>query len=254
MGKRVLTIVLSFFLLLFYGCTVNTSPISKSPTQENSHASSTAETIFSPTPKPAAILVPTATTSPVPVILYQEDFEDTSSGWERYNEFDGMLDYENGAYRMRINATDNLFWVQAMLAEPVENVAIQVTTTLLESQPDSPYGIICRLDDNNQYYYFFITGDGHYGIGKFLTVSGMQQTILVDDGGKSSDVIQQGLNAKNIILAICNEERLTLTVNGTLLLETEDYQIEKGNLALLAGVRSMPGIDVLFDDYVVMEP
>lgn len=194
------------------------------------------------------------TETPVPVILYFEDFEDTASGWERYHEYDGILDYEDGAYRMKVDATNNLFWVKAMNPEPFDHALIQVKTILLESQQDAPYGIICRLDENNQYYYFFITGDGHFGIGKHLTNPSLQQILLADDGGQTSTVINLGLNATNTIRVGCNENHLSLFVNDVRLLEAYDDQLQSGNLALLAGVQDSPGIDVLFDDFTVMEP
>ncbi len=61
-------------------------------------------------PEPTATLAPTATPRS---ILMQDDFSDISSGWERYREFDGVLDYveDEEHYQMLVQADDSLWWV-----------------------------------------------------------------------------------------------------------------------------------------------
>ncbi len=251
MIKQIKAILLVCIAAFIAGCSTKPTPTQAEISQPAVTTPPETEMVQEPTEE---VLVPTITALPTPVVIYQEDFGDVNSGWERYNEYDGVLDYENDQYRMRVNATKNLFWVKAAIPDPQSDVAIQVTTYWQESQPDAPFGLICRLDSNNQYYYFYITGDGQYGIGKYLTSPGMEQVDLVDDGGNPSDVIRQGVNAENTLLVVCNGNHLSLTVNQVLLLEVQDDQLSGGELGLLAGVRETPGIDVFFDNYTVMRP
>ena len=246
--------IITLLFCLLTSCTKTNGDTESQPSSEVITTSSAATELKPSTETMEPTLPSIETETAVPIVLYHDNFEDETGGWERYHEYDGILDYENGSYRMKVDATNNLFWVKAMNPEPFDNVFIEVKTVLSESQQDAPYGLICRLDQSNQYYYFFITGDGHYGIGKHLSSPAVQHILLADDGGQASMVINQGLNASNTIRVGCINYQLSLYVNDVLLIEAEDNQFQSGDLALMAGVQETPGIDVLFDNFSVFEP
>jgi hypothetical protein len=68
-----------------------------------------------------------------------------------------------------------------------------------------------------------------------------------------TDVVRQG-NATNRIQAHCDGSTLRLVVNGELLAETMDEDLTSGDVGLLAGSFQNPGTDILFDNFVVLEP
>jgi len=47
---------------------------------------------------------------------------------------------------------------------------------------------------------------------------------------------------------------LTLYVDGVKVLETKDTEIAGGSAGLVVGNRDISGIDVLFDNYIVLKP
>ena len=61
---------------------------------------------------PTNTLEPTLTATPR-TILWQDDFSDVTSGWERYRQFDGVLDYleTDEVYQMQLTQQGNFFWV-----------------------------------------------------------------------------------------------------------------------------------------------
>lgn len=189
------------------------------------------------------------------VILYEDDFSDVNSGWEQYRALDGVLDYEDGGYRMYVDTTNNMFWVQANLTNPLADLIIQVEATQLGGPQDAPFGVICRLDEQYQYYYFYITSGGEYGIGKKVAEGGflVDKLIGMDTPGVSS-AIHQGGSVVNEIVASCIGQTYSLTVNGQLLAEVQDDGILEGDVGLLAGVRTEPMIDVWFDYIKVFQP
>ncbi|MDY7041724.1 MAG: hypothetical protein SVX38_12755 [Chloroflexota bacterium] len=206
----------------------------------------TATPTLTPTTAPTATSAPTATP---PVILFQDDFSDPDSGWERYREWDGVLDYEDGGYRMWINAPSNLFWVNRNL--DLVDVCVAVEATKKDGPDANQFGVMCRLDRTTFNYYAFLIGsDGRYGIGK--VIGGTPELIGVGDW-QYSDAINQG-SGTNHIRAACVGDTLTLFVNGQQLLEVQDGDLLSGDVGLLAGTFDEAGTDILFDDFTLSEP
>ncbi len=241
--------------ILLVACTLSPTPATdpvQLPGEENEN------TPVNPTSMDVTLadrLTPEVLPTSTPILLFADDFSDPNSGWERYREFDGILDYENGGYRMLVDTVNNMFWVQANLAEPLADVVVQVAVTRLSGPQDAPFGVICRLDDQNQYYYFFITSNGGYGIGKQIAQGGFLSSQLIGmDAPGVSDAIHGSENEINEIVASCAGQRLSLMVNGQLLVEVQDGDILQGDVGLLAGVRAEPKIDVWFDTIKVMKP
>ncbi len=76
-----------------------------------------------------ASVEPDAPTAPVSSgqILFQDDFSDTGSGWDRYSDSTTVTDYENGGYRMYVNEDNYDIW-----ANPGRNftdVSVEVSAT-----------------------------------------------------------------------------------------------------------------------------
>ncbi len=225
---------------------------------EDAPASAVEEPASAPTatplPEPTAepTLLPTATPIPteVPTILFQDDFSDVNSGWERYNEFDGVLDYHEGGYRMWVSATDNLFWVN--LGQDFQDVRLEVEAVKLAGPDINQYGLICRLEFTNyNHYAFIITNEGQYGIVK--KVGGRQFEYLGADGLQFNDAILTG-DQMNHIRGDCVGNTLTLYVNGVQLITAQDDTLPTGDVGLAAGTFGDPGTDILFDNFAIIEP
>ena len=70
---------------------------------------------------------------------------------------------------------------------------------------------------------------------------------------KATDAIQQGA-ATNHLRADCVGETLTLYVNDAAVAEAQDTDFASGDVALMAGSYDDPGVEILFDDFVVKQP
>ena len=103
--------------------------------------------------------------TPDPNILFQDDFSDTSSGWDRVNNSDSVTDYADGAYRIWVNKPQYDIW-----ANPGKSFAgdvrIEVDASKKAGPDDNDFGVICRYEDINNFYFFHITSDGYAIIGK----------------------------------------------------------------------------------------
>jgi hypothetical protein len=181
-------------------------------------------------------------------LLFQDDFSDSNSGWDRLTKEDGITNYHNGQYRILVNTTNTDVWANPGLN--FTNTIIEVDATKAGGDDNNDLGVICRYKDGDNFYFFVISSDGYYGIGKFKDG---EQVLVGMESMPPTDVVKQG-NATNHIQAECNGSTLRLVVNGQLLAETTDSDFTSGDAGLLAGSFEDPGTDILFDNFVVREP
>lgn len=181
-------------------------------------------------------------------VLFQDDFSDTSSGWDRVNLPDGVTDYANGVYRIRVNATNTERWAKPGLS--FTDVRIEVDATKIAGDDDNIFGTICRYQDNENFYFFIVSSDGYYGIGKFKN----DQLLLIGvDSMPPSEHINQG-NTTNHLRSDCVGSTLTMYANGEKLAEFHDSDFSYGDVGLVAGALATPGTDIHFDNFMVLKP
>jgi serine/threonine protein kinase len=189
--------------------------------------------------------------SPIPTvgsILFQDDFSDPASGWESYRQVDGVRDYESGAYRILVDVPHNSF-----LSHPGLNFSdaiIEVEATKVGGPDDNYFGVVCRYLDDSNFYFMAISSDGYYAIGK--AVNGDVSLI-----GQEGMIYDQGIHrgeTTNILRAECVSSRLTLYANGKKLAEVEDNDLTYGDVGLIVGSFETPGVNMLFDNFLVARP
>lgn len=186
--------------------------------------------------------------TPTPVVLYSDDFTDPESGWERYNEFDGVLDYVEDGYRMNVLPENSLYWVVG----PGEFGDLRIDTVVQHAggSEQSGMGLMCRYDSEDfSFYGVLIQPDGKYGAFRwenarmqFLDAEALQQSGTVPDG----DSYHIGLE--------CSGEILRFYVNDELLQEVEGIEPGEGQFGLLARSSMEEEVDVVFQSVVVFEP
>jgi hypothetical protein len=181
-------------------------------------------------------------------LLFQDNFTDPRSGWDRVRTEEGMTDYDVDKYRIVVNARNADYWANPGL--DFEDIVVTVETLKLSGPDDNNYGVLCRYQDRDNFYFLVISSDGYYGIGK---VENGQQRLLQPEQMYPSDAILQG-NQYNNLKVVCDGSRLALTVNGELVAETEDQAFRRGDVGLMVGSFDEPGVDVLFDHFTVTVP
>jgi hypothetical protein len=186
---------------------------------------------------------------PMPAgVLFQDDFSDTSSGWDRVDVSEGITDYADGIYRIFVNTDNTDVWANPGL--DFTDTSIAVEATKVGGPDDNDFGVICRYEDNENFYFFIISSDGFYAVGK--VVDGVQE-LLGETEMMSGESIKKG-SVTNDIQVECVGSRLTLSVNGTQLTSVEDTTFTSGDVGLVAGTFEEPGTDIQFDNFIVREP
>ena len=236
MKKNHVFILLAFALIATLACSVFTGPevVQEAPQAE----------------APAAE-APVAE-APASNILFQDDFSDTNSGWDRADWDSGVTDYNNGAYRMQVKVPSYDIW-----ANPYQyfegDVRVEADATKVAGELDDDYGLTCRYSGEPSapnYYYFIISSDGYAVIGK---VSLGENAYISAEQMEPSDAVKQGLTT-NQLRADCIGNTLTFYVNGQMVTSTNDSSFTGGDVGFIAGTFDIPSAEFSFDNLVVTKP
>lgn len=179
-------------------------------------------------------------------ILYRENFADNTSGWDRVLNDGGVMDYDSGGYRILVRGAKMNFW-----STPPGNfgdVRVEADVTRLNGPHANRAGLMCRYRNGN-YYFFIISNDGFYAIGKF---TGGQAILIGQESMVPSEVVET--DGVNHLRADCIGSALTFYVNDTPVASTQDADFATGGVGVLAGSFEEPGVDVLFERFVVIQP
>lgn len=241
-----LMMVVALWSILGAACSPASSPATSTPPPKPTQKASS-PTSSPPTAAPTATSAPTATVAP----FYTEDFANPQSGWEHYAMRDGVMDYQDGQYRMWIK-TPNVLWVEAVKMENGQPTWIEVKDAILtvdahfqKGPDDAVFGLRC------QEYVFLITPTGKFGIAHMPM--GIDSLQWVGEGLQPAEAIHRGTET-NHLRAECVGNALRFSVNGQLLAEATAENRESGTVGLAAGALQHAGADVLFDNFQVYQP
>ncbi len=191
------------------------------------------------------------TTSPeLSTDLFSDDFHDPcKAGWTAVNTPFMLSGYEGEQFFIEMRKP----WIYYVVTSnhSFGDVTVDVDTTWAEPTGARAAGVTCYSYDNDHYARFMINNLAQYQIG---LVDGGKDQIL--RSWTWSAAINQGVGQTNHITATCQQDRLTLAVNGKELasIPLENFVINKGDVGLLEGSFENPDRRVLFDNLVVTTP
>lgn len=181
-------------------------------------------------------------------VLFQDDFSNDGSGWATWSRDVSEVAYRSGGLSIRVNQPHFDYWSRP--GKRFADSILAVDASKISGSDNNDYGLICRYRNSDNFYAFLISSDGYYGI---VRVQDGQYQVLGAESLGFSEAIQQG-SAANQIQAECNGSSLRLTVNGSLLAQAQDSTFASGEVGLLAGTYEEPGVEILFDNFIVIQP
>ncbi len=138
------------------------------------------------------------------------------------------------------------------LDEPTfSDFILQVEVTQIAGDLESSSGIIFRMQSPEQFYRFDITSNGLFIVER--RNAGGSWTRFIEDWTESTAIIQ-GLNNTNRLKVKAIGSNLTFYINDSMVLQASDSSYPTGKIALNAGTFGMTGLQVAFDNVVVMNP
>ena len=181
-------------------------------------------------------------------ILFQDDFSKETGGWNTHDDALSFSGYDQSGFRLSSDVPDYQFWSVPGLN--FTDSLVYVRTRKLSGPENNLFGVVCRFQDGDNFYALMIGSDGYYGI--FKRVDG-QQSLIGQSHMDFSDVIQTG-DGLNEIKAICQGDYLALFVNETRLIQVQDDSLGFGDVGLIVGNLEETGVNILFDDFIVLKP
>ena len=181
-------------------------------------------------------------------LLFADDFSHQTGGWRIYEDRLSFVGYDQGGFRLWVDLPNYQVWSRPGLN--FKDTHLYTRAQMLGGPNDNLFGVLCRFQDDGNYYAFVISSDGYYGIIK--KQAGVQGLLGSSQMGFSEAIHRGG--ETNEILAVCQGEQLVLFVNGVQLEQVSDATFTHGDVGLIAGNRAEPGVDILFDYFIVMKP
>jgi hypothetical protein len=181
-------------------------------------------------------------------VLFREDFSNTDVGWTTRDDSLSYAGFTQSGFRLWTQVPDFQFWSVPGLN--FKDALVHVRARKLSGPDNNLFGLICRYQDEENFYALVIGSDGYYGV--FKRVDG-KQSLIAQDHMDFSDAINRGEDV-NVIQAVCQESHLALIVNDTRLIQVQDSTFFNGDVGVLVGSFSDPGVDILFDDFIVVKP
>ena len=171
-----------------------------------------------------------------------------------------MRDYSNGGYRISVAGTGTAWYTTNSSLPTYTDTTVEVDVTKMGGTANNIFGIICRFGDDGGYWLIASSSGQHYGIAKAKMEDDQSWSMywLSIQETQISNAIRQG-QATNRVRADCVGDTLVLYVNGQKLAEAQDNEFKSGSIHFLAGstitdTRGVSGADLLFDDFVIIEP
>jgi hypothetical protein len=206
-----------------------------------------------------AILLSACQSSPIPGLiselvarpgdaLFWDDFSGTSGNWPQVAGANGSLGVVLGAYRIQVLSTH--YEVVATPGRAFRDVQVEADATRQAGPLQNLFGLVCRSSHAKEFYFFAISSDGYYALGK--NING-QTTLLGQEMMAYNANIIQGDNSNHLRLD-CIGQTLTGSVNGQVIASSTDADLTSGEAGLLAGALDTPGVDVVFDNFVIYKP
>ncbi len=184
---------------------------------------------------------------PEGAVIFQDDFSTIQGDWAWEGE-QGNITYDGT--ELRINVTESEYILWGIPGENFGDVIIDVDARVIEPAGDADFGILCRYQDTQDYQNFYgleISEDGYYAIWKYFNG---EFTILVD--WQSSSLIDTG--SPTHLTAACVGDTIALMVNGEILAEAKDSDLNSGDVGVVAGTWEVSNFAVNFDNFVVTSP
>ena len=183
-------------------------------------------------------------------LLMDDDFSNSDSGWDRVEDADQNLDYENGEYIIQVKHEG---WSAQPSGgqETFSDFTLETDVRLQEGSESATFGLVFRRQDQGNYYRFVIDGGGRYKLEKVQAGTG---TPVAGTEWRLSPHIHTG-KATNHLVVVCFGPQTSLYANGHHLTTVQDETFNAGQVGVTAETtEGSDPIRVVFDNLKAYVP
>jgi hypothetical protein len=187
---------------------------------------------------------------PIQTTPYSETF-DSADAWMAGEGANAMGHIGDGSYEMTLGADtfDEQFWASG--GRNFADAVFEVEATPLEGTEDNGYGMLFRVNtDEDSFYVFKVSSDGYVFIA-FCTAGCAQQEVLVDRDWFESQAINRGFNTTNTLRVVATGPEMSFFINDTEVGQATDDSLMHGDIGLFGETFAPGGLRVAFDNFVV---
>lgn len=185
-------------------------------------------------------------------VAYQENFDNTGSGWYADRFEAGEHSYQDGGYRIFLSSTDWFSWVVSPNAAVYDDVRLEVDARKIGGPDANEYGLICRVNyEASSLYAGVVTSDSQFAVYKSIDNGPLELIGMAAMG--FSQAVSTG-EETNHIRFDCVGDTLTLYANGTQLVQVTDTTLANGEIGLYSGTFDPANTEILFDNLVAYRP
>ena len=180
--------------------------------------------------------------------LFWDNFTPGETGdWFLEADDGGSTAVINQELVIAINQPNTLQFT-ALQEQTFTDFVLEVDTRQIAGSPESSFGVLLRMQNNDQFYRFDITGSGLFMVER-RDADGRWTQFL--DDWTASDAINQGFNVPNRLKVVAQGSKLSFFANDILLHQIDDVIFPSGGIALDAGTFGQGDLQVAFDNLVV---
>jgi hypothetical protein len=180
---------------------------------------------------------------------YHETFDEPGN-WRTEEDADVSGQIQNGVYDFLVKTADLFIWTTA--GEDFADGIYEVEATPVEGPLDNSYGMIFRVDDDNDDFYVFkISSDGFVWIGRVRNGGRGERQAIIGNWWFESDAVRQGLNVTNRLRVRAEGANMIFYVNDREVGRVTDDAFRRGDIGLMVETFGQGGVRVHFDNFSV---
>ena len=183
--------------------------------------------------------------------LYLDHFDPSTLGnWYVESDEIGESAIENEGLIIRVNSPNTIQY--STLREPLfDDFRLQIDIASLDGSEAVSYGVLFRMNEQNEFYRFDITGDGRFMVEKANT-DGSWTRFLND--WKRAESIQTGRDTWNSLRVDAVGSEMSFYVNNILVFNMTDDALSVGHIGLDIGAFDQPSASAAFDNLIIHSP
>lgn len=180
---------------------------------------------------------------------YAESF-DSAGNWTIGEDVNAVGNVADGVYEMSLEQSGDIFWVTG--GQTFGDGEYEIEITPVEGAQDNGYGMLFRVDEENESFYVFkVSSDGYAFIGRCADGC-LEEQGLVNQDWFASPAVKQGFGVTNRLRAVVKGSDMIFYINGEEIGRASDDTLSKGDIGLMAETFTPGGLRVIFDNFKVM--
>lgn len=180
---------------------------------------------------------------------YLETFDEVGS-WGVGNTKQSEGQVKDGVYELHVKDNHGVYYATA--GENFANGTYIVEATQIDGPLNNGYGLVFRVDENNDNFYAFeISGDGYVWIGYCSNLCLDESVALVGGDWFRSPAVKSGLLETNRLRIVAEDSNMTFFVNGVEVGRTTDPRLSNGDIGVMVEALGERGVRVAFDNIEV---